>query len=116
MDQPVWLYSTLEYLRASSAEVRDTMGGAIRAAQFGEMSDDAEPMKGDLREVVEIRAHDRDGIYRMMYTTKIGDVLIVLDLFKKKGVAGGATPKVDLDRIRQRYKKAKEQYGTTKGR
>jgi phage-related protein len=115
MDQPVWLYSTLEDLRASSAEVRGTMGGAIRAAQFGEMSDDAEPMKGDLREVVEIRAHDRDGIYRMMYTTKIGDVLIVLDFFKKKGVAGGATPKVDLDRIRQRYKKAKEQYGTSKG-
>lgn len=115
MLKPVWLYSTLEDLRASAAEVRATMGIAIRAAQFGQMSDDAEPMKGDLREIVEIRAHDRDGTYRMMYTTKTGDFLIVLDFFKKKGVAGGARPKVDLDRIRQRYKKAKQQYGTSKG-
>ncbi len=113
--QPVWLYSTLNDLRASSAEVRDAMGGAIRAAQLGETSADAEPMKGDLREVVEIRAHDRDGIYRLMYTTKIAELLIVLDFFKKKGVSGGATAKVDLDRIRQRYQKAKEQYGK-KGR
>jgi phage-related protein len=30
--------------------------------------------------------------------------------------AGGTTPKVDLDRIRQRYKKAMEQHGTRKVR
>lgn len=108
--------STQEDLRAASADARDTMGGAIRAAQSGEMSDDAEPMKGDLREVVEVRARDRDGIYRLMYTTKIGDLLIVLDFFKKKGVAGGATAKPDLDRIRERLRKAKERYGTTSRR
>ena len=86
------------------------MGGAIRTAQQGGKSDDAEPMKGDLRNVMEVREHDANSIYRLMYITKIGDNLYILDYFQKKGTAGGATPKVDLDRIRRRYKKAQEHY------
>ena len=106
----VWVGSTRADLVAAAESVRRTMGAAIRTAQQGGMSADAEPMKGDLRDVVEVRDHDEDGIYRLMYTTRIGDIVYVLDFFQKKGVAGGATPKVDLDRIRLRLKRAREQY------
>lgn len=106
----VWVGSTRVDLVAAPESVRRTMGAAIRTAQQGGMSADAEPMKGDLRDVVEVRDHDETGIYRLMYTTRIGDVVYVLDFFQKKGAAGGATPKVDLDRIRLRLKRAREQH------
>ncbi len=86
------------------------MGGAIRTALQGGMSDDAKPMKGNLRNVHEVRARDRDGIYRLMYAANIGGRLYVLDYFQKKGTSGGATPNVDLKRVLQRYKKAKADY------
>jgi phage-related protein len=106
----VWVGSTRADLVAAPESVRRTMGAAIRTAQQGGMSTDAEPMKDDLREVVEVRDHDEAGIYRLMYTTKIGDMVYVLDYFQKKGTAGGSTPQVDLNRIRLRLKKAREQY------
>lgn len=106
----VWVSSTKRDLAEAPQSVRRTMGSAIRTAQQGGMSTDAEPMKGDLRDVVEVRDHDEVGIYRLMYTTKIGDAVYVLDFFEKKGTAGGATPKVDLDRVRLRLKRAREQH------
>ena len=116
MDDPIWMGSTKRDLAAASEDIRKTMGGAIRTAQQGGKSDDAEPMKGDLRNVMEVREHDENSIFRLMYTTKIGDNLYVLDYFQKKGTAGRATPKPDLDRIRQRYKKAQEHYATQSAR
>jgi phage-related protein len=106
----VWVASTRADLTAASESVRRTMGAALRTAQQGGMSDDAEPMKGDLRDVVEVSDRDEAGIYRLMYTTRIGDIVYVLDFFQKKGVSGGATSKPDLDRIRLRLKRAREQH------
>ncbi len=108
-----WMGSTQDDLTAASAAVRRTMGGALRAAQQGGKSADAEPMKGDLRDVMEIRESDEAGTYRLMYTTTIGDTVYVLDFFPKKARVGIATPKPDLDRIRTRLKKAREYHAAT---
>ena len=109
----VWMGSTKNDLAVAPTSVKRTMGGALRTAQQGCKSDDADPMKGDLRDVMEVRDHDEAGIYRLMYTTKIGEYIFVLDYFQKKGASGGSTRKEDLDRIRQRLRKAREQYATT---
>jgi phage-related protein len=84
------------------------MGGALRTAQQGGKSDLARPMRGDLRDVMEVRDNDEAGTYRLMYTTKIGANVFVLDFFQKKSKSGTATPKDILDRIRLRLKKARE--------
>ena len=84
------------------------MGGAIRTAQQGGMSGLAKPMKGDLRDVIEVRDDDEAGTYRLMYTTRIGDTLFILHYFQKKSKSGSATSKADLDLIRKRLKKARE--------
>lgn len=47
-----------------------------------------------------------------MYTTEMAGVVYVLDAFKKKSKSGVATPREDLDRIRERLKKAREHYKT----
>ncbi len=102
----VWLASTQDDLKAASEDVRKTMGGAIRAAQEGSKSDDAAPMKGKLRDVLEVRDDDDAGTWRLMYTVKIDDDFYVLDFFQKKSTKGIATPQVDLDRIEARLKQA----------
>jgi phage-related protein len=90
----------------------DDIGYALDLAQRGLQADYAERMKGDLSDVVEIRTQNdaRDSTFRGMYTTRIGDVVYVLDVFQKKSKSGVATPKPDLDRIRGRLKQAREHY------
>jgi phage-related protein len=67
-------------------------------------------MHGVFRDVMEIRDDDATGTYRLMYTTKLGDRLFILDFFQKKSKNGSATPQADLDRIRVRLKKAREMH------
>jgi phage-related protein len=110
MAKLAWVSSTKADLSAAPDSVKRTMGFALRLAQQGEKSDTAKPMKGDLRDVMEVRDDDESGTYRLMYTAKLGDVVYVLDYFQKKGTSGGATPKVDLDRVRQRLKRAREKH------
>lgn len=108
MDEPIWIGSTKRDLIEAPESVRKTMGGAIRTAQQGGKSDLATPMHGDLRDVMEVRDDDEAGTYRLMYTTKIGDNLFILDFFQKKSKSGATTPQADLNRIRLRLKKARE--------
>ena len=90
------------------------MGGALRTAQQGGVSDDAVRMKGHLRDVFEVSETDDGGTYRAMYTLIVDDVVYVLDFFKKKAMSGISTPQVDLDRILRRLKKVRETHGLTR--
>lgn len=93
-------------------EVQDDIGYALDLAQRGEQADYAVRMHDDLRDVIEIRAHnDRgDSTFRAAYTVELGDAVYVLHAFQKKSRSGIATPKGDLDLIRQRLKQAREHY------
>ena len=86
------------------------MGRAIRTAQQGGKSDLARAMHGALRSVMEIRDDEATGTYRLMYTTKLGDRLFILDFFQKKSKNGVATPQADLERIYLRLKRAREMH------
>ena len=46
--------------------------------------------------------------YRLVYAVQIGKYLYVLHAFQKKSKTGIATPKPDVDLIKQRYKEAQE--------
>jgi phage-related protein len=70
------------------------MGGALRAAQEGETSGDATPMKGALRDVIEVREDDEAGTHRLMYTVEI--------------------PQADLNRIAGRLKTARRHAASLK--
>lgn len=52
--------------------------------------------------VVEIRLKDAAGIYRMIYTAKIGDTIYVLHAFQKKTQK---TSQHDIELAKTRYKK-----------
>jgi phage-related protein len=97
-------------------EVKLVTGYALRQIQNGKQHPDAKPMKGNLREVIEISAHDDSGNRTYRTTCAIiGEAVYVLHAFQKKSTSGFRTPRHELDLIKNRLKAArthwKEQHG-----
>jgi phage-related protein len=102
-----WIASARADLKRFPAEVQDAFGYALYQVQLGETPPNAKPLRGPLRDVVEIAEQGSGGTYRLVYTVKIGDVVYVLHAFQKKSRRGIATPKAELDLIAQRLRKAR---------
>ncbi len=117
LEKPVaWIGSSLEDLKQFPQEVCRVVGYALYLAQNGGKHPDAKPLKGfggaSVLEVVE----DYDGdTYRAVYTVKFRDAICVLHAFQKKSKHGIATPKQDIDLIRQRLNQAKEHHKKFQG-
>lgn len=80
-------------------------------AERGGKHPGAKPLKGfggsGVLEIVE----DHDGsTFRAVYTVKLSDAVYVLHAFQKKSKKGIATPKADLDLIKDRLKQAREHH------
>lgn len=56
--------------------------------------------------VLEVVEDDIGGTYRAVYTVKFDEAVFVLHAFQKKSKRGIATPKEDMDIIRNRLKVA----------
>ena len=89
--------------------VVDLFGYALYLAQTGKKHDEAKPLKGfgsaGVLEVVE--DWDRS-TYRDVYTVQFKGFVFVLHIFQKKSTCGSATPKGDIDIIRERLKVAEQ--------
>lgn len=70
---------------------------------MGLMPNNYKPMSTVGAGVYEIRAHDVDGIARLMYVAKFDDVVCVLHVFTKKSKR---TPRIDIDLAKKRYREA----------
>ncbi len=103
----LWVGSTKKDLQAMPDEVQDTFGYALHLAQTGGKHAQAKPLKGfgsaGVLEVVESQA---GSTYRAVYTVKLAGAVYVLHCFQKKSVSGIATPKPDMDLVRDRLKAA----------
>ena len=103
----VWIGSSHEDLKEFPSEVQDEMGYALYVAQIGDKHPKAKPLKG-FSGVMEIRSDYASNTYRAVYTTKIGDVIYVLNAFQKKSKRGIETPRREIDRIKRRLKIARD--------
>ena|SRR3990172_2653452 len=106
-----WVGSSKNDLSAFPDEVKRRVGGALWDAQTGQKAPFAKPLKGlgggGVLEVVE----DFDGdTYRAVYTVRFREVVYVLHAFQKKSTRGIQTPKRELELIKQRLKRASEEY------
>jgi phage-related protein len=72
------------------------------------MPKDAKPFKGVGSGVIEIALRHDAEAYRTVLAVQLGRKIYVLHAFQKKSKKGIATPKHDVDLIKQRYKEAKE--------
>ena len=106
-----WIGSSKHDLSTFPKDVKGRVGGALWEAQIGGKAPYAKPLKGfggaGVLEVVD----DFDGnTYRAVYTVRFAGIVYVLHAFQKKSRRGAATPKADIDLIRQRLKCAEEDY------
>ena len=90
-------------------EVRQVFGFALYQAQIGLHHTDAKPLKGfGSAGVIEIVEDWRGDAYRAVYTVRFAQAVYVLHCFQKKAKRGIATPKKDLDLIRERLKQVEK--------
>ena len=115
MDKPpslkplYWVGGSKRDLRSLPGPVEDLFGYALYLAQDGKKHEQAKPLKGfgsaGVLEVVE--DWDRS-TYRAVYTVRFEGAVFVLHMFQKKSKRGAATPKADIDLIRERLKVAEQ--------
>lgn len=100
-----WVASSKKDLSAMPNDVQDVFGYALHQAQIGSKHSQAKPLKGfGSAGVLEVVEDDQGDTYRAVYTVKFQGAIYVLHCFQKKSSSGIATPKPDLDKIRERLK------------
>ena len=101
--------SSKKDLLALPLDVRKFFGHALDFAQRGEQHDAAKVLTGfGGAGVLEIVEDDAGGTYRAVYTVKFKEAVFVLHCFQKKSKSGIATPKADMDLVRERLKAAEQ--------
>jgi phage-related protein len=107
----IWVGSSRKDLRGFPPVVRRTFGFALFAAQLGEMPPEAKPLRGfrgaGVLELIE--NYDRN-TYRAVYTVRFATKIYVLHVFQKKSKRGIATPRHEINMIRERLKTAERLY------
>ncbi len=106
-----WVGSSRKELREFPEEVKDVMGHALDVAQLGGKHPDAKPLVGfgGVLEVVDDFAGDT---YRAVYTVRFAEAVYVLHAFQKKSKRGIKTPQRELNLIRERLKRAEQEYAS----
>ncbi len=106
-----WIGSSRGDLRRFPPDVRRVMGQAIDDAQWGGEHPAAKALKGfGGRSVIEIVDDFEGNAYRAVYTVRFSDVVYVLHAFQKKSKSGVATPRRDIELIKERLRRAEEHY------
>ena len=106
-----WVGSSKDDLSAFPQEVRRRVGGALWDAQLGLKAPFAKPLRGfGGAGVLEVVDDYNGNTYRAVYTVRFAGAVYVLHAFQKKSKRGIATPKAELDLIKQRFKRAREDY------
>ena len=105
----VWIGSSKKDLMALPTGVRKFFGHALDFAQRGEQHVAAKVLKGfGGAGVLEIVENAQVGTFRAAYTVKFKEAVFVLHVFQKKSKDGIATPKPEMDIIRERLKVAEK--------
>jgi len=97
-----------EKYQAFPPDARRIIGGELQLMQYGGMPKDAKPFRGIGSGVIEIAIRHDGEAYRTVVALQLGRNIYVLHAYQKKSKKGIATPKQDVDLIKQRYKEAKE--------
>jgi phage-related protein len=98
----VWLVDSLDRLTSFPPAVGQKLGFALYQAQIGQKHESATMLHGFAETVWQVRADDPGGTYRAVYVTTFGKAVFVLHAFQKKSTSGIATPRRELELIRQR--------------
>jgi phage-related protein len=100
-----FLGDSLKRLREFPDDARQDAGYQLDKVQRGERPDDFKPMPSIGQGVEEIRIWDEAGTFRVIYTARVDDAVVVLHAFQKKTQT---TSKRDIELARMRWSQLKE--------
>ena len=104
-----WVGSAKRDLLALPEEVIDAFGYALYVAQTGKKHEKAKALHGfGSAGILEIVEDWRGNAYRAVYTVRFSAAVFVLHVFQKKAKHGIATPRQDMELIRERLKFAEQ--------
>ena len=105
-----WVGRSKEELDAFPGPARREVGYALYLAQIGMKATKAKPLRGfGGAGVLEVLADHDGNAYRAVYTIKFPEAVYLLHAFQKKSKTGIATPKQNLEIVKQRLKQVVEQ-------
>lgn len=103
-----WVKAALKDFRDFPQNAQDRALTALTFVAEGATPDIAKPLTGLGSGIWELVLRARGDAYRVVYALQIGDDIWVVHAFQKKSKKGIATPKPDIDLIRERIKRLKE--------
>ena len=104
----VWIADSLVAVRGFPEEVKDEVGVALFHARLGGKHVKAKPLRHVGLGILEVVSDHRGDTYRAVYTVRLAGRVYVLHAFQKKSKSGIATPKAEIDLMKQRLKRAIE--------
>ena len=99
-----WEGNSREVLQSFPDGVRQNLGFQLWQLQQGERPADYRPLPSIGAGVFELRDQDERAWYRVVYLSRINDVIYVLHCFEKKG---REMPRRDFETARRRFKAVK---------
>ncbi len=84
------------------------IGRALTMVAEGGYPDIAKPLTGLGSGVLELALKHRGDAYRVIHALQFGPDIWVVHAFQKKSKSGIATPKVEIDLVRERLKRLRE--------
>jgi phage-related protein len=87
---------------------RDDLLDALTAVAEGGYPSIAKPLAGLGSGVMELALRHRSDAFRVVYTIRMGADIWVIHAFQKKSKSGIATPRHEIDLVRDRLKRLKE--------
>ena len=104
-----WIRAAHKSVEGFPPPVQRQIARALDVAARGEMAGLAKPLKGLGAGVFEIALRYRTDAYRAVYALKLDENIWVIHAFQKKAKTGIKTPKQEVDLIRQRLTRLKEE-------
>jgi len=108
----IWVGDSLEVLQGFPEDVKDEVGFALFQAQTGQKHIKAKPLTGLGTGILEVVSDHRGDTFRAVYTVRLAGRIYVLHAFQKKSRTGIATPKSEIDMVKQRLRRAIELHET----
>jgi phage-related protein len=102
--QIAWEGDSREVLKGFPDGVRQNFGFELWQLQLGERPTDYRPLTSIGPGVFELRDQDERAWYRVVYLSRIEDVIYVLHCFEKKS---REMPRKDFEKAKQRFKAVK---------
>lgn len=103
-----WIKAALRDYERFPAGAQIEIERALTLVAEGRHPDIAKPLKGLGPGVLELALRFRGDAFRIVYALALDSDIWVLHAFQKKSTKGIATPKREIDLIRERLKRLKE--------